>query len=178
MRIQVSILAHQYNTARDTTVHGKGGMSYEHAIRARHSPIRANIFEVRMYEVPTYASTHFIRHHVGVIHWSLTQREDRGGVEGAGRYTPTDHVMHLNAEALLTLAEKRLCSCASEDTRAMMQEIKDKVSLLDHILAKYMVPRCYWRGGLCDEPRNCGTQLIAIDPNVNPYLSPVQKNEK
>lgn len=75
------------------------------------------------------------------------------------RYTPTDLMCVINAEALINMAHKRLCSKASMETMAVVGTIKAEVSKVDPDLANHMVPQCIYRGGICPEAKPCGIHL-------------------
>lgn len=86
---------------------------------AQHSPIRSQIFEVQMDDIPVAYSTHLLRHNIGYdFQGALTHRDDRGGDGDAvvTRLTPTKHMMILNAQALINMARWRLCFKAHEIT--------------------------------------------------------------
>jgi thymidylate synthase ThyX len=126
---------------------------------AQHSPIITQVFWIKAYEVPTFVSTHVVRHHVGVSHYVKSNRVDRGG-EGddvVTRETLIQHGLFINAMALIHMAHKRLCGKASKETRELMGMIRDAVREVDSALASVMVPLCVYRNGLCDElPKPCG----------------------
>ena len=56
------------------------------------------------------------------------------------RYAPTDLSFIINAEALMNMAHKRLCSKASPETRKLMAMIKHEIEVADPALAKHLVP--------------------------------------
>ena len=72
------------------------------------------------------------------------------------RYAPTDLSFIINAEALINMAHKRLCSKASPETRKLMAMIKHEIEVADPALARHLVPMCVYRGGICSEPKSCG----------------------
>lgn len=121
-----------------------------------HSPIRTQLFAVEMQEIPNFVSVHFVRHHVGVDHYVQTMRVDRGADKVANRMTPTNHLMIVNAQALINMARKRLCHKASPETRAVMENIRTAVGGIDNALGNVMVPECTYRGGVCHERSMCG----------------------
>lgn len=85
-----------------------------------------------------------------------TWKEDISGFpKRFDRFAPTDIACIVNAEELMNMSHKRLCSKASEETMKIFQEIKKKVSECDPDLAKHLVPTCVFRGGLCPEPQCC-----------------------
>lgn len=59
-----------------------------------------------------------------------------------------------NAQALINISRKRLCSQASRETREVMQEIKNQISKKDKFLADVMVKECVYRG-FCPEMWSC-----------------------
>lgn len=59
-----------------------------------------------------------------------------------------------NAQALINMGRKRLCTQASPKTRQVMQAIKDEVSKRDKFLAGVIVRECVYRG-FCPEMQSC-----------------------
>lgn len=124
-----------------------------------HSPSRTQIFWVKMKDVYSFVSVHFVRHAaVGQQHFVKSNRDDRGGAgnESVNRLSLVNHRMLLNAQHLIDMSRKRLCHKASLETREAMESIHSKVCDCDPALAKYMVPNCVYRGGYCCEPKPCG----------------------
>ena len=72
------------------------------------------------------------------------------------RYAPTDIAFIINAEALINMAHKRLCSKASAETRLVAHMIRNQISTVDPALARLMQPPCVAHGGICYEPNGCG----------------------
>lgn len=134
--------------------------------RCEHSPMRTQLFWVEMIGVPTFVSVHFVRHKIGVEHFVMSNRDGRGGDEEVNRWTPVNHGMLLNAQALINMARKRLCRKSHESTRKVMGDIKIAIAKLDWDLARYMVPECIYRLG-CHESNPCGY----VDVNFEVYLS-------
>lgn len=134
----------------------KSHITLAKAYRSEHSIIRTQLFKVEMRDIPTFVSVHFVRHKVGVEHFVKSNREDRGGNGQADRNTPVDHIMLVNAQALLAMAHARLCSKAHPSTREVMGQIVMEVSKADPDLGPLLVPRCVYRGGICGEPKSCG----------------------
>jgi len=120
-----------------------------------HSPIRTQLFKITMMGIPTFVSTHFVRHSVGCLHFVKTQREDRGGKEDSNRWTPTNHGMIVNAQALINMARKRLCHNSHKETRKVMKLIIAELYKVDKALRYNLVPDCVYRGG-CAELNSCG----------------------
>ena len=122
---------------------------------SEHSPIRTQLFLIEMKDIPTFVSVHFVRHNVGVIHFVKSNRADRGGDNEADRMSPVNHMMIANAQALINISRKRLCSKASPETQEIMEMIANKVYDVDVELALCMLPECMYRGG-CTEINSCG----------------------
>lgn len=124
--------------------------------RCEHSPIRTQIYTVEMYGIPSFVSVHLTRHNVGVTHFVQTMRDDRGATDTADRMTPVNHMMLVNAQALLAIGRKRLCHKAHAETRLLMEHIRDHLRNVDVDLAEHMAPECEYRGNVCHEMKMCG----------------------
>ncbi len=72
------------------------------------------------------------------------------------RYSPTDLCGIMNAEAIMNMSEKRLCSMASRETREIWQQVLREVSKVDPDLVKFCVRPCVSHGGICRESKCCG----------------------
>lgn len=130
-------------------------MTLERVYRCEHSPLRTQIFVVRMFNIPTFVSVHFVRHKIGVEHFVKSNRDDRPGSEDKGRMTPVNHMMVLNAQTLIQMARKRLCYKAHPFTVSVMELIYQAVEQVDPVLAKFMVRECAYRHR-CVELKPCG----------------------
>ncbi len=137
------------------TINAESKMTLGKIYKCEHSPMRTQMFVVEMIDIPTFVSVHFVRHKIGVEHFVKSNRDDRGADFVADRNTPVNHMMFLNAEALITLAKKRLCYKAHEQTVVVMNEIKREVKRVDEDLARHMVKSCLYRNG-CNELKPCG----------------------
>ena len=119
--------------------------------RSEHSPIRTQLFLVRMDGIPTYASVHFTRHHIGIEHFV---KSNRNTDEIITRDTPVNHLMFLNAQSLINISRKRLCAKADKLVVDIMYKIREKVNDVDPELARNMLPECKYRG-FCPEMKSC-----------------------
>ena len=135
--------------------HKASNISLHDLYKCEHSPIRTQMFWIEMFDIPSYVSTHLVRHKIGVEHYVQTNREDRGADEVANRHTPVHHAMLINAQALIHMARKRLCSGASEQTQTLMFRIREVMLKIDPVLAPFLVPDCEYRNG-CHEFKPCG----------------------
>ena len=124
---------------------------------AEHSPIRKIRFAWRWENLPYWVSVHFVRHKIGIEHFVKTQRTDRTGVDRAElpQASPVNHECEADAQALINISRRRLCSCASPETREAWQLVKDAVAECEPELASCMVRVCVYRG-FCPEVFGCG----------------------
>lgn len=124
-----------------------------------HSPIRTQVFDILLQDIPSFVSVHLARH-VTTTPFVLSKRVDRGGDGTEDRYTPVDHRIFCNAESLINMAQKRLCFQASPETREIVFMIREEMMDVDLDLAMHMVPQCVFRGGICCQPRPCGNYKV------------------
>lgn len=132
---------------------------------AEHSPIRLVEFEWTWNGIKQWVTTHIVRHHEGCEKMVHSQRGDRRaileeyGVETRDELPQgavNDMDMTANAQALINISRKRLCSCASPETRAAWKQVQEAIREIDPIMAEKMVPECIYRG-FCPEFMNpCG----------------------
>lgn len=124
---------------------------------AEHSPIRKLCFNWKWYDLPYWVSVHFVRHKFGIEHFVSTQRTDRTGEDRTAKTqdAPVVHECFANAQALIFMARRRLCSCASPETRQAFLALKDEIAKVDPAVASCMVRECVYRG-FCPEAKTCG----------------------
>ena len=132
---------------------------------AEHSPIRLLEYEWTWADIMQWVTTHLVRHHEGCEKFVHTQRGDRRAIldeynvssrnelpQGA----TNDMDMTANAQALMSISRKRLCNCASKETREAWKQVQDAIREVDPVMADKMVPECIYRG-FCPEFMNpCG----------------------
>lgn len=138
---------------------------------AEHSPIRKIKFSWKWENLKSWISVHFVRHKFGIEHWVTTQRTDRTGVDRdkSPQDTPVSHECEANAQALIFISRRRLCTQASVETRQAWQEVKADVEKVDPILASVMVKECIYRG-FCPESNSCGyTETEAYKNELEEY---------
>lgn len=126
-------------------------------LRAEHSPIRLLEFDLRIWDLPYWVSVHLVRHHVGVTHFVATQRTDRTGIDRneLPQNAPVCHSMRINAQALINISRKRLCSQASPETRHVWASLVEAIREVEPEIADACVPECVYRG-FCPEMYGCG----------------------
>lgn len=125
-------------------------------LNARHSPIRELVFSFEIRGVPYWVAMHLVRHHVGCQPYIKTQRTDRTGElrDSKSQDSPVDMIWTLNAESLITVAEKRLCWQAATETRELVQWICDIVIAMFPEFREQLVPQCV-RLRHCPEMNPC-----------------------
>jgi len=130
--------------------------SLAYLYHAEHSPIRTQIFWIEMTNIPTFASTHFARHKIGIEHFIKSNRDDSPNYTGdLGRYQPVNHAMLANAQSLINIARKRLCRRSHHITRHIMAMIKNEIKKCDPDLADSMVTECEYRGHCPEGKLSC-----------------------
>lgn len=127
-------------------------------LEARHSPIRELKFVFYLHDVPSWVATHLVRHHVGCQPYVKSQRNDRQAEydrNAARQDAPVDMIWSMNAEALMTIANKRLCKQASEETRNVVKTMCKLVLEVCPEFEGLLVPMCRYHGGVCHEMYPC-----------------------
>lgn len=135
-------------------------LTNEKMYQLAHSPMRSQMFVIDMDSIPSFVSSHFCRHKVGVEHFVLSNRNDRGGADTTNRWSPVNHSMLINAEAIITMSHKRLCRMASHETVKVMQLIKDAIEKVDSDLVEHLKPSCFYMNGICNEYKSCGLNRL------------------
>ena len=122
-----------------------------------HSPIRVLTFCFRLTDVPYWVSVHLCRH-VHAVPFVKSQRNDRQDEydrDSAPQDQPVTMLWYMNAEELITIAHKRLCTKAAPETRKVVKQICDLVIETNPEFEGLLVPLCQYRNGVCDEPGTC-----------------------
>lgn len=165
--MKIDIFQHEDNwqEVKDTTLNtiGKTHGTYPTSewkralIIAEHSPIRRLKFYWRWKDLMYWISTHFVRHKIGIEHFVSTQRTDRTGENRNEKLQSAlvNHSCEADAQSLINISRKRLCYCASPETRQAWQLVKDEVTKTEPELASCMVKECIYRG-FCPEIKCCG----------------------
>lgn len=65
--------------ACEMTFAGTSNQSLLSIYKSEHSPVRTQLFWIKLKGIPLYVSTHLLRHHVGSQPFQLTCRDDRNG---------------------------------------------------------------------------------------------------
>lgn len=126
-------------------------------LMSEHSPIRRIKFYWRWKDLKYWVSVHLVRHKIGIEHWVTTQRTDRTGIDrnDLPQGSLVNHAAEADAQALINISRRRLCNCASKETREAWQKVKEKIAESEPELAACMVRECVYRNGLCPEMFSC-----------------------
>ena len=107
---------------------------------AEHSPIRLLEYDWSWNTIKQWVTAHLVRHHEGCEKFVHSQRGDRRAIlEEFGVQTRdelpqgalNDMDMTANAQALINISRKRLCNCASKETREAWQQVKESIKEVD-----------------------------------------------
>lgn len=140
-------------------------------LKCEHSPIRTLMFTIHLIDVPYWVSVHFSRHKFGVEHFVQSQRNDRQSMydrNTAPQNAPVTHVLDINAQELMFMARKRLCSKAAPETKAAMQAIVDDVVSICPEFKPFLIPQCEYLGR-CPEMKGCGMYADNVCMTLNEY---------
>ena len=124
---------------------------------SRHSPIRRGVISWKWDNIPFYVMGHFVRHHVGCTPYVATSREDRTDIPREER-KQTDSVsmqMDANIQALIDMAEKRLCTQSDKVTREYMEALKDEITKYDETIGWALAPSGIYKCGCPEKFGNC-----------------------
>ena len=132
---------------------------------AEHSPIRLLEFDWSWDNIRQWVTAHLVRHHEGCEKFVHSQRGDRRKILEDYGVTTRDELpqgalndmdMSANAQALINISRKRLCNCASKETREAWIQVKNAIAKVDPVMASKMVPECIYRGFCPEFMSPCG----------------------
>lgn len=127
-------------------------------LEARHSPIRLLHFVFELRDIPYFVAMHLCRH-VHSTPFVKSQRNDRQSDydrNAARQDAPVNMMWEMNAEELMTICAKRLCTQAAKETRSVVQEMANIVIQCCPEFSDVLKPQCEWQGGICHEMHCCG----------------------
>lgn len=173
------------------------------AIMAEHSPIKLVEYCISFMDLKQWVGVHLLRHE-HVIPQIHTQRGDRRDIieeypyikkafeelEDEIKNDPdftmrdlirqgekNDQDFYVNAQTLINISRRRLCTTASLDTRKAWQMVKDAIAEFDPIMASFMVRQCIYRG-FCPECNCCGYyKTKAFKEELNNYRNLIGRGE-
>lgn len=126
-------------------------------LKAGHSPIRTLMFTIRL-TIPYFVSVHLVRHKIGIEHYVQSQRNDRQhnyDRELAPQNAMVSHIIDVNAEQLMFMANRRLCGQADPTTRFLMTHICMECEKVNPEFKGLFVPMCE-KLHECPELKPCG----------------------
>lgn len=148
---------------------------------AEHSPIRLLEYDFTIENIRQFVTVHLVRHHEGCEKFVHTQRQDindeiekitkkvievltDAGITHEGwrerdylfQGQGNDMDMTCNAQAFINISRKRLCNCASKETKEAWSIVIEMLKEVDPILAEKCVPECVYRGFCSETDRCCG----------------------
>lgn len=125
---------------------------------SEHSPIRLVEYDISIDSIRQWVTVHLVRHWLGFIPFVHSQREDRRKLDCSRDELPqgslNDMDVSANAQALINVSRRRLCSTASKETREAWQKVKESIAEIDPIMASKMVRECVYRG-FCTQGHAC-----------------------
>lgn len=125
---------------------------------AEHSPIKLVEYCIKFKDLRQWVGVHLLRHGF-TLPFIHSQREDRRELDcprdELPQGTPNDQDFIVNAQSLINISRKRLCRCASKETREAWEEVKKEMWKVDPVMASKMVPNCVY-SGFCRELNCCG----------------------
>lgn len=88
------------------------------------------------------------------------------------RMTPVKLGLCINAQSLIDISKLRFCNMAHPLTIEAMKAVRTKMFDVDADLARLMVRKCVYRGGICGEPKPCGfNHSSSFRKELTEYLS-------
>lgn len=128
-------------------------------LEARHSPIRRLFFSFYI-ECPYWVSVHLVRY-IHAQPYVKLQRNDRQSDYDRNK-APQDEtvcmILDMNAEELITIANKRLCNQASDETHELVRMMCQEVLKANPEFRDELVPMCVREHG-CHEMFSCNKPI-------------------
>ena len=146
-------------TQRKEPISGEPSVAWKKKIiKAEHSPLRCLMFNIDLYDIPSFVQNHLVRH-IHAQPFVSTSRPDINGrmlPRGDQRKTdPCNMRLFLNAQEIINISKVRLCGKAEFTTRTIWREVIEELSRTEPELANACVPTCFYRG-FCPEIKSCG----------------------
>ena len=163
VKVEVKWYEDMWQTIKDATLTtiGKDKGKYPDSewkkklLKAEHSPIRIGHIIVKVYDCPQFVHGHLVRHHNGITPFVSTFRNDRNDFdEVPNRHTLQSATYDINFQAFISISRKRLCTCASFETRYVWDKILEAIKPYEPELWEMCVRECVYRGH-CPEMFSC-----------------------
>lgn len=129
-------------------------------VQSEHSPIRSGHIIIKVYDAPQFVHGHLVRHNNGITPYVSSLRSDRSDYdEVPNRNTLQSATYDINFQALINISRKRLCNCASYETRYVWRKILEAIKPYEPEVYSRCVRECVYRNGLCPEFKTCKFNL-------------------
>ena len=171
------------------------------SIMAEHSPIKLVEYTIMFSDLRQWVGVHILRHE-HLLPYIHTQREDRredidilldkimsileDDIKNDPEFCKRDWLPQgqvndqdfvVNVQTLINISRKRLCSCASKQTREAWEMVKKVMEDVDPVVALFMVKNCIYRG-FCPEMNCCGFYRTAkFKKDVNDYRNLIGRGD-
>lgn len=136
---------------------------------SEHSPIRLLEVDWSWEDIYSWVATHWSRHKFEKF--ISTQRDDRKEHDISRNQMPQDTPVkfdgYANMQNLIDAFRKRMCYCASPETRQLAEDFKVSLHEIHPEMADVLVPNCVYRGG-CPEFKSCGWWMRNMQLRVEP----------
>lgn len=153
------------------------------SLMAEHGHIKVVQYKITIKDLAQWIGVHFLRH-AYTLPYICTQRNDLNESveemvnrivgellkmiqEEEPGYNPrnllpqgtrNDHMFWMNAQTIINISKRRMCSTASKETREVWRMILAELAKVDPVIAWFCVPMCVYRG-FCPERECCGYVL-------------------
>lgn len=187
LRVEVRHYTDMWQAIKDATMTtiGKDSGKYPDEVwkrkllMAEHSPIRAGYFLVKIYNAPQFVHGHLVRHHIGATPFISTLRPDRTDYDKVpDRNTLQDGEYLFNFQSIINISRKRLCNCASYETRYVWLNVLEEIKTYEPELVKMCRRECVYRG-FCPEMFQCKqkyTETKAFQKELAEYRGTICRN--
>lgn len=171
------------------------------SLMAEHSPIKLVEYTIMFSDLRQWVGVHILRHE-HLLPFIHSQREDRredidamvekflSVVEEDIKTSPdfnkrdllpqgqpNDQDFVVNAQTLINISRKRLCACASKETREAWNLVKETLKEVDPTIVPFMVKNCIYRG-FCPEMSCCGFyKTERFKKELNEYRNLIGRGE-
>lgn len=171
------------------------------AIMAEHSPIKLVEYTIMFSDLRVWVGIHLLRHEhtlpfihsqrddrredidkllektMSVIEDDIKNDPDFNKRDWLPQGQPNDQDFVVNAQTLINISRKRLCSTASKETRFAWQLVKDTLKEVDPTIVPFMVKNCIYRG-FCPEFNTCGYWVTTnFKKELNEYRNLIGRGE-
>lgn len=170
-------------------------------LMAEHSPIKLVEYNIMFSDLRQWVGVHLIRHehslpfihsqredhnedihdlvekYLAIIADDIKNSEDFCERDWLPQGERNDQDFVVNAQTLINISRKRLCSCSHPLTRQAWELVRETMKEVDPIMAEFMVKQCVYRG-FCPEMKCCGYyKAKQFKKEVNDYRNLIGRGE-